>query len=228
MYDASLYAIMGGFFFIFLIIFIGLYVVAALALQAMAKKLDIENSWLAWIPIANAYLMGKVAGDEVTVFEKKIPKLSMVMLIVTIASAVLSSAPLIGPLASLASLVLAIIVTYKIYRIFAGSNAVLYTVISFVIFVTAPFLLLMASKNEPNMTIFNEGKDGGYTGYTGYTPAQPAAPVTQYIEDPTPATPVEPAVETPAEPVVDAVPEPAAEAADAPAADNTADNGDDE
>ena len=225
MYDSSAFAIMGGFFIILVIVGIALYIDMALALQAMAKKLDLENTWLAWIPIANVYLMGKIAGDEVTIFQKKIPKLSLVLLVGCIAIMIISGIPVIGQLAAIAYAVLSFFAMYKVYRIFSESSAVLFIVLSIVLNVTAPFLMLMASKNEPNMTIFNEGKDDGYTGYTGYTPAQPAAPVTQYIEDP---TPVEPAVETPAEPVVDVSPEPVAEAADAPAADNAADNDSDE
>ena len=210
MYDSSAFAIMGGFFIILVIVGIALYIVMALALQAMAKKLDLENTWLAWIPIANVYLMGKVAGDEVTIFQKKIPKLSLVLLVGCIAIMIISGIPVIGQLAAIAYAVLSFFSMYKIYRIFAESSAVLFIVLSIVLNVTAPFLMLMASKNEPNMTIFNEGKESGYTGYTAYTaPAQPVAPVTPYIEEPV-AAPVEPAVET--------APEPVAEAADAPAA----------
>lgn len=210
MYDSSAFAIMGGFFIILVIVGIALYIVMALALQAMAKKLDLENTWLAWIPIANVYLMGKVAGDEVTIFQKKIPKLSLVLLVGCIAIMIISGIPVIGQLAAIAYAVLSFFSMYKIYRIFAESSAVLFIVLSIVLNVTAPFLMLMASKNEPNMTIFNEGKESGYTGYTAYTaPAQPVAPVTPYIEEPV-AAPVEPAVET--------APEPVAEAAGAPAA----------
>jgi membrane protein implicated in regulation of membrane protease activity len=38
------------------------YVVAAIALMTIANKLGVENSWLAWIPIANLYLMTQCAG----------------------------------------------------------------------------------------------------------------------------------------------------------------------
>jgi hypothetical protein len=218
MYDSSAFAIMGGFFIILVIVGIALYIVMALALQAMAKKLDLENTWLAWIPVANVYLMGKIAGDEVTIFQKKIPKLSLVLLVGAIATVIISSIPVIGQLVCIAYAVLSFVAMYKVYRIFAEGSAVLFIVLSIVINITAPFLMLAVSKNEPNMTIFNEGKDGGYTGYTAYTaPAQQAATVTPYIEEPIAATTVEPAVETTAEPVVEAAPEPVAEAADAPA-----------
>ena len=38
-----------------------IYVFFALALMTIAKKTKTENAWLAWIPIANIYLMTQVA-----------------------------------------------------------------------------------------------------------------------------------------------------------------------
>jgi len=44
------------------IIPIGIYAYMAFALQMIATKTHIPNAWLAWIPIANIYLMCKIAG----------------------------------------------------------------------------------------------------------------------------------------------------------------------
>lgn len=44
-----------------LIIFVALYVYGALALMAIAKKTKTKNAWLAWIPIANFYLVTQMA-----------------------------------------------------------------------------------------------------------------------------------------------------------------------
>jgi len=41
-----------------------MYVYMALVLSTIAKKLKVENPWLAWIPIGNIYLMVKCAGLE--------------------------------------------------------------------------------------------------------------------------------------------------------------------
>jgi hypothetical protein len=41
---------------------IAIYVWTALCLYVIANKTGTENAWLAWIPIANIYLMCKVAG----------------------------------------------------------------------------------------------------------------------------------------------------------------------
>jgi len=44
-----------------LVIFLGLYVYMALALQPIANKTKTENSWLAWIPIVNIVLILNIA-----------------------------------------------------------------------------------------------------------------------------------------------------------------------
>ncbi len=45
-----------------LLLYILIYVYVAYALQAIARKTNTENGWLAWIPILNIYLMCKIAG----------------------------------------------------------------------------------------------------------------------------------------------------------------------
>lgn len=42
---------------IILIVFVILYIYSAICLQAIAKKTGAENSWMAWIPVANLFLM---------------------------------------------------------------------------------------------------------------------------------------------------------------------------
>jgi len=57
-------ALIGAFFAVFLIIAIGFYIYFALALMAVAKRTKTENPLLAWIPVANLYLMSKIAGQH--------------------------------------------------------------------------------------------------------------------------------------------------------------------
>lgn len=55
---ATLIAFIGS----YLIFVIALYVYWALALMKIAKKTNTDKPWLAWIPIANLYLMTQIAG----------------------------------------------------------------------------------------------------------------------------------------------------------------------
>ncbi len=53
----SLFAMFAGAFIAALVVMIGLYVYYALVFQTIAKKLKFDKPWLAWIPIANLFLI---------------------------------------------------------------------------------------------------------------------------------------------------------------------------
>ena len=58
----SLLAAFGAFMIFALIIFLAIYLYMAFALMTIANKTKTKNSWLAFIPIANIYLMTQIAG----------------------------------------------------------------------------------------------------------------------------------------------------------------------
>ena len=57
----GLFAAIAGFIVIFIIVGIAIYIYQALAFMKIAEKTNTENGWLAFIPIANLYLMSKMA-----------------------------------------------------------------------------------------------------------------------------------------------------------------------
>jgi|GEM_PF-1574173 hypothetical protein len=214
---SSIFALLGGFIVVLLIIVVIMYILTALGMQAMAKKLNIENSWLAWIPVANAYLMGKIAGDRIKIFDKDIQKLGMVLLIGAICVGVLSFIPVIGTLLAIAYAVLYFVALYKIFKIFSENNAALFCVLSIVINVTEPFFIYFSSKNQPNLAIFNEGNSDGFKETP--VPVQPVItePVTVPDTAETSNSAPGPAVEQSADSLSETIPEetndPAAETA---------------
>ncbi len=54
-------AALGFMMIIMFVFFAAFYIYAALTLQAIAKRTNTENGWLAWIPIANIILMLNIA-----------------------------------------------------------------------------------------------------------------------------------------------------------------------
>lgn len=54
-----------GILLMFFVFFVAVYVYMALALQTIADKTKTENSWLAWIPIANLILLLNIAKKPV-------------------------------------------------------------------------------------------------------------------------------------------------------------------
>lgn len=60
--DTSRGLLAGGMFLTFFLGIVAVcYIYIALALQTIAQKTNTENSWLAWIPIANLILMLNIA-----------------------------------------------------------------------------------------------------------------------------------------------------------------------
>lgn len=55
-------ALGGALLAIILIVILALYIYAALALMAIAKKTNTPKAWFAFIPIANIYLMTQIIG----------------------------------------------------------------------------------------------------------------------------------------------------------------------
>lgn len=58
----GLFAAFAAMGLVFMIVVLAFYIYAALALMAIAKKTKTPNGWLAFIPIANIYLMTQMAG----------------------------------------------------------------------------------------------------------------------------------------------------------------------
>jgi len=98
---AGFFASMMTMILVFGIIGIALYVYSAIVLMTIAKKTKTEPAWLAWIPIANLYLFGKIPKQE---------NLGIALIVLS----VLSIIPIIGALTGIASLVIMIYLWCKI------------------------------------------------------------------------------------------------------------------
>lgn len=112
-----------------LVIGIPLYILTSLGLMKLAQRRGIENPWLAWIPIANVYILGKLVGSF-DIGTKNVNKLEFVLPIVLVVQVVLGAIPFLGSLISLAAWILYIFVAIKLFKMYAPTNYVLYTVLS--------------------------------------------------------------------------------------------------
>lgn len=85
---------------VFFIVGVAVYIYMALAFMKIAKKTKTEPAWLAWIPIANLYLMSQMA------------EMHWWPVLLVIAGFI----PVIGPLASLVLMVFGFIWLWKIFE----------------------------------------------------------------------------------------------------------------
>ncbi len=129
------------------IIAIVLYIFFALSLSKLAKKRGMEMPWLAWVPVAQFYLIGlMVKSVKVSTFE--IPKLEIVFPVAFLVYLILGAIPVLGFLIFIAYYALMIIILYNLYNQYTPEKAKLYAGLS-ILGITVPFLINKISDMEP-------------------------------------------------------------------------------
>ncbi|MEN6392106.1 MAG: hypothetical protein ABFD04_16950 [Syntrophomonas sp.] len=121
--------------------------------MTLATNRGIENAWLAWIPIADLYIMGSIVG-EMDLFGYRLTNLGMWLPVASIGGMVLGMIPILGFLVSLALLVFSIIFVYNLFKMYTES-AVLYTVLSMLLGLFSIFIFIIRNNQPINQ--------GGYT-----------------------------------------------------------------
>ena len=114
---------------IFSIIGIAAYILTALGLYKMAQKQGEPNAWLAWVPIAQLYIIGKIV-KELKLGTLVIPRMDMVLPLGALAVAILSWIPVLGWLLAVAFYAMFIYTLYLLFKKYVPDQAVLYTVLS--------------------------------------------------------------------------------------------------
>lgn len=135
---------LGSFVVVILVIFIIsliLWLIGSYGLFKIGTNAGVSYSWLAFIPIANLYVLGAVT-KEVTVGKYKIENLSTILPISAIAAFILSLIPLLGGLISLAFVIFIYIVHYYFYKKLDEPNAILWLILTVLGF-PYPFVLFI-------------------------------------------------------------------------------------
>lgn len=141
-------AIWGFIFFLFFILGIILYVLASIGMYKLAFNQKIENPWLAWIPIGNMYILGKLV-KNVKIDTLEIPSLELVLPLGLVAVMILSNIPFIGWLISIAYSVLCVLAFYKLYKMYRPAQAVLWVVLSIVLPFMGPIFIFIMRNDSP-------------------------------------------------------------------------------
>lgn len=174
------------------------YVIQSLALYRMAKNRNLKYPGLAWVPVANSWIIGSVVDHHSRIggIDRKWRKTLLTLSIISAAgvflyfflgfavsfSMVTGAAPASGLivilvpvliiyiLAAAANSLCTLICTYKIFEELTPAKAVKYILLSILVPLGGPICMLIASKSMIGVPV--------------YYPPQPAAPVQ-------PAEPVE-------------------------------------
>lgn len=165
--DGAFIATMAGFIFIILAIALVFYILFVMGLYRMAKNQNIENAWLAFIPLANFYIMGCVIGPiKIGDYYFDRQKAGLLVLVVPLGLMVLANIPFIGIIFSLASFAFWCAAYYYLYSRYSTDNKpVILLVVSVVTLFMASAIIIFAIRNNeynnPDMDIAS----GGGTGY---------------------------------------------------------------
>jgi len=126
---------------------IAAYVVTGYALFIMANNRGIANAWLAWVPIANLYILAQIL-RTLNIFGFEVPMFTLVYPAAAVVVGLLGRVAFIGGLLGLAYFILSIAALNKLYRMYAPANATLYTILS-LFGIPAPIILYMIRNNQP-------------------------------------------------------------------------------
>jgi hypothetical protein len=132
------------------------YILSAIGLSKIAKKMNHPSPWLAWIPIASSYLLGELAKDEIkkakniTTQNFLYDNLGIILAVTPFAIGPVAIIPILGWLAAIGANILMIyltcLCTYHIFKQFVGTgNAAAYVVLH--IFLAPVALLIISSKD---------------------------------------------------------------------------------
>jgi len=165
--------IAAGVIFIILVIGLIFYILKSIGLFGMAKKVGIQNAWLAWIPVGDQYITGKLVG-KINLFNNEINNLEIILPIVNIITFALARKSFLGGLITTAFAVLNFVVLYYLYKKYKGDKAVGMLILSIIIPVMAPIFLFTLRNAEPIGGFYygsNERSNDGFTeGSDDYQP----------------------------------------------------------
>ena len=160
---------------------IAAYILTALAVYRIADRRGLNHPWLAWIPVANVWLLGSISDQYqyvvkgeikskrkwmlvLSILQSILVTLLLVLCIVTVSSLIISEpSEAIGPVVAALGLVLPLagvaialyviryMALYDVYRSLDPGNAVLYLVLSILFSTTEPFFLFFNREKELGM-----------------------------------------------------------------------------
>ena len=111
---------------VMILVAIALYILFAIGLMKMAQNKGIANAWLAWIPIAQLYIMGKIIGSF-KIFDWEIAKAELWLPVGAAASIVLWYIPLVKLFVPGALFIATAFAFYKLFSVYRAEKATLYT-----------------------------------------------------------------------------------------------------
>lgn len=147
---ASLLALGLGTIVFFLLLMVVVYIFGAIGLYTMAKRANIQNEWLAFIPIVNTYIIGELIDDKLKWFTYGKTG-GIKLLIILIGALVLGMIPVIGNIISFLVGIFWFVILHWLFEKYS-ENAVLMTIINVITAGVAGSLIIFGLRNNDRKT----------------------------------------------------------------------------
>ena len=144
----GIFAVMGAFFIFFFLIGIAMYVLGALGLYTMAQRRQLENAWVAWVPVAQLYILGKLI-QSLRIGSFEVPQIELVLPGFAVAGVFLGMIPVIGQIVALVSMVVSLFALYKLFSMYRPDQATLYLILSIVLPFMGPVFIFLMRNDTP-------------------------------------------------------------------------------
>ncbi len=125
-----------------------LYVLQAVGLYGMANQAGVTPRWVAFIPVVNAYIWGKII-KEIRISDYVIPRAEIVLPVAPFVYALFHNINIINTLVFLCLLVLYAVGYYRLYSLYRPDNMAVYTVLSVVFPFVVPFFFYSFRDESP-------------------------------------------------------------------------------
>ncbi len=134
-------------YLVFVVIGLAFYALFSYSVYTLATRRGIANSWLAWVPFAQFYILAQILGS-LNILGFEIPMFTAVYPLAAVVSTALAQVKFLGSLLGFAYFIMSLFAFNKLYRMYAPANATLYTILSFFV-IPVPFLLYSIRNNQP-------------------------------------------------------------------------------
>ena len=124
------------------------YILLSLTLMQMASNSGVENAWLAWVPVGNLFIIGKLI-RELNFFGFEIPNLEMALPVIFVVNVLLSWIPIIGFIIYIVSLVVIIMAIYKLIEMYKPNSGILTIILLVIIAPVGAFMFYSIRNNSP-------------------------------------------------------------------------------
>lgn len=155
-------AIFAAFALVFLVLGIIFYIFFTVGLYTLAKNDGDDIPWMAFIPVAQYYTIGKLIRGNFTIFGKRIDKVEMILPIAALVGSIFSAIPVLGMLVAIAMAILFISAMYHLFKKYKGEKATMFTILSVIFAFLYPFFIFGMRNSMPvDLSYGSSGNTGG-------------------------------------------------------------------